>query len=187
MKYAALLMAMIMFSGTCIAGEQKIACVDMTKLLRSHPETEKAETVLEEQVQEMEQEREKLMTKLEEKRDEVDAIMKQGQNRALSDEKREEIRQEAESQFKDLRQMDFEAKKTMDTRKKDLAEQKLMMHKRIVGKISDVISEYAEKKGYTFVIDASGVGLSGMPSVLYADPKTDITEEIEKLIAKKKD
>ncbi len=185
MKYAAVLIAFLMVCGVCVAGEQKIASVDMTKLLRGHPETEKAEEVLEEQVREIEQEKKTLMSKLEEMRDEVDGIIKQGQNRALSDAKRESIREEAEVKFKELRKMDFQAKKKMDTRKKDLAEQKMMMHRRIVGKISDVISDFAEKEGYAFVVDSSSVSMSGMPSILYADADTDITKDIKKLISKK--
>ncbi len=80
--------------------------------------------------------------------------------------------------------MDFEAKKTMSQRKMDLSEQKLMMHKRIVKGISEKVKTHADKKGYTFVLDSGGMGLSGMPAVIYADDSADITDEIEKLIKK---
>jgi len=188
MKKKLLIMAFAaMVGGACFAAEQKIAVVDMNKLLRGHPETTTAETVLEAQVAEIEQEKEALMEKLGKLRDEVDAVMKQAQNRALSEAGRDALKSEAEEKYQDLRKMDFEAKKTLDSRKKDLSEQKLMMHKRIVGEIAEVIKEYAEKKGYAFVLDSAGIGMSRMPTVLHADAKADITEDIQKLIGKKKD
>ena len=140
--------------------------------------------MLEEQVKEIEREKETLMTKLEAVRDEVEAIMEQAQNRALSDGKRKKLKDDAEEKYKQLRKMDFEAKKTMSQRKMDLNEQKLMMHKRIVAEISEKIAKYAEKKGYTFVLDSAGMGLSGMPAVIHADEDSDITDEIEALIKK---
>ena len=71
MKYFAAVALMMTVCGMCIAGEQKIAVVDMNELLKSHPETEQAEAVLEETVKEIEAEKEKLMGKLEGLRDEV--------------------------------------------------------------------------------------------------------------------
>lgn len=173
--------------GAAWAGEQKIATADMNKLLRAHPETEKAEAVLEGQIGEIEKERDALMQKLEKMRDEVEGIMKESQNKALSEAKVEQLRTDAEAKYKELRKMDIEAKRELDNRRKDLAEQKLAMHKRIVGEISDKIKEYAQKKGYSFVLDSAGVGVSGMPAVIYADEAADITKDIEEILAAKKD
>jgi len=187
MKKCILLVVFVMACGVSMAAEQKIAVVDMNKLLRAHPETEKAESVLESQIDELEKEKDLLMEKLGKMRDEVEEVMKQAQNRALSEKKREELREEAEKKFKQLREMDIEAKKEMDGRKKDVAEQKMLMHKRIVGEIAETVKEYAKKKGYLFVLDSAGVGVSGMPAVIHADESADITEEIRKLISKKDD
>ncbi len=187
MKKSVLLAVFVFVCGLCMGAEQKIAVVDMNKLLRVHPETQQAETVLEEQIDEIEGEKERLMEKLGKMRDEVEEVAKQSQNRALSDKKRDQLREEAEAKFKELRRMDMEAKKELDTRRKDLAEQKMMMHKRIVGEISEAVKEYAEKNGYTFVLDAGGVGVSGMPAVIHASDSADITEDIQKLLEKKKD
>jgi len=180
------LVVMMLLSGISFAGEQKTAVADMSRLLKAHPETERAEAVLEEQVKEIDSEKTKLMDGLEKARSEVDSLMKQVQNKALREKKRDEIREQAEAKYKELRQMDFEAKKALDSRRQDLNEQRMMMHKRIVGKISDVISEYAKDKGYAFVLDSGSVGVSGMPAVVYSEKGADITGDIEKLIRKKK-
>ena len=185
MKYAAVMVALVLLCGVSLAGEQKVAVVDMTKLLRIHPETEQAEVVLEEQVKQIDAEKRKLVDKLSVLRDDVEALAKQAQNRALSEKKRDEIRREAEKKYQVLRKQEFETKRTLDSRRKDLAEQKLRMHKRIVGEISDTVREYAEKKGYSVVLNSAGVGVSGMPAVIYADSNTDLTKEIEKLLLKK--
>jgi Skp family chaperone for outer membrane proteins len=186
MKKFLLMIMFVLICGVCMA-EQKIAVVDMNKLLRSHPETQQAEAVLEEQIEEMETEKERLMEKLGKMRDEVEDAMKQAQNRVLSEKKRDQLKEEAERKYKELRKMDIEAKKEMDGRKKDLAEQKLMMHKRIVGEIAETVKEYADKKGYDFVLDSGGIGVSGMPAVIHSAESADITDQIEKLIEKKKD
>ena len=184
MKYFAAVALMMTVCGMCIAGEQKIAVVDMNELLKSHPETEQAEAVLEETVKEIEAEKEKLMGKLEGLRDEVEGIMNQAKNRALSDDKRKKLKSDAEEKYKELRKVDFQAKKTMSQRKMELNEQKMMMHKRIVEEISEKVAKYADKKGYTFVFDKGGIGMSGMPAVIHADEDTDITDAIKKLLAK---
>jgi Skp family chaperone for outer membrane proteins len=184
MKYFATVALMMTVCGMCIAGEQKIAVVDMNELLKSHPETEQAEAVLEETVKEIEAEKEKLMSKLEGLRDEVEGIMNQAKNRALSDGKRKKLKSAAEEKYKELRKMDFQAKKTMSQRKMELNEQKMMMHKRIVEEISEKVAKYADKKGYAFVLDKAGIGMSGMPAVIHADEDADITDAIKKLLAK---
>jgi Skp family chaperone for outer membrane proteins len=187
MKKLVIVTVLALACGFAWAGEQKIAVADMNKLLRAHPETEKAESVLEGQIDEIEKERDALLQKLEKMRVEVEDIMKQSQNKALSEEKVEQLRNDAEQKYKELRKMDIDAKKELDNRRKDLAEQKMAMHKRIVGEISDVIKEYAQKQGYSFVVDSSGVGVSGMPSIIYWDEASDITKKIEEILAKKKE
>lgn len=181
-----LLVSLVCLSGICFAAEQKIVVVDMAALLKAHPETEGAEAVLEEQVKEIEAEKTKLMEGLDKARDEVDSLAKQMQNKALSEKKREDIRAQAEAKYKDLRQMEMDAKKALDSRRQDLNEQRMMMHKRIVSKISGTISEYAKDKGYAFVFDSAAVGVNGMPVVVHSEKAVDITAEVEKLIIKDK-
>lgn len=186
MRRLMVLVTLMVLSGACFAGEKKIAVVDMSKLLKAHPETERAESVLEDQVKEIEAEKTKLMDSLEQARDEVDSLMKQVQNKALSEKKRDGLREQAEEKYKKLRQMDFDAKKALDSRKQDLNEQRMIMHKRIVEKISEVVREYARDKGYAFVMDSAAVGVSGMPVLVYSEEAANITADIEKLILKKK-
>ena len=60
------------------------------------------------------------------------------------------------------------------------------MRKRITDKITGIVSEFAKKEGYTLVLDSGSVGLNGVPIVLYTAPAIDVTEDVLKLVEKKK-
>ncbi len=50
--------------------------------------------------------------------------------------------------------------------------------------ITVVVNDVAQKKGANLVFDKSGPSLLGIPSLVYADPAFDITEDVLKEIAK---
>lgn len=175
--------AAVMVCGFCYAADTKVAVVDMQKALRSHPETERAETVLEGKLKEIEEQRKNVLARLEKLQDEIKDIMEQTQNKALADAKREELRAKAEEKLKELRRQDMEAKKSLDGSNKDLAEQKLGMHKRIVDEISAIVARYADEKGFDIVVDSAGISMSGMPAVVFAKKGMDITEDIVKKVS----
>jgi outer membrane protein len=48
----------------------------------------------------------------------------------------------------------------------------------LLDEISKKVAEMAKRKGATFVVDKSGPSLLGIPSIIYADPAYDITDEV---------
>ena len=52
------------------------------------------------------------------------------------------------------------------------------MRKRIVDEILETIQIYARNQMYTAVLDASGQSLNGVPTVVFAEPRVDITGDV---------
>jgi Skp family chaperone for outer membrane proteins len=71
-----------------------------------------------------------------------------------------------------------------ETRRKQLEDQSRRMRQRIVEEITQTVEQYARDKGLLSVVDSSGHSLNGVPVVLFADAKLDITDEIIDLLNK---
>lgn len=164
----------------------KQAVVDMSALLKAFPETQKAESALEIQFNEFKEEQKTMLAKLEAGREEFDKIREQASSKAISDEQKSKLGEELEKKFRELREEEMRARKTLDQRQKDLAEQKMKVHHSIVEKLQKIVGDYAKKEGYTLVLDKSGLGVNAISTVVYSEANIDITEQILKILQKEK-
>jgi Skp family chaperone for outer membrane proteins len=177
-----------LFSGLLAAhgAEAKIAVVDMESLLKAHPDTKPAESMLQKQVDEFESEQKDMIADLDKMKKVFEAARKDANNKALSEEERDKKVTIAEAKLTDVREQEDKVRETASQRQKQLKDQGLRMRKRIVTKIRDVIKEYAGKKGYVLVVDSSALSMSGIEAVVYSEEKNDITADIRKLIDQQK-
>lgn len=71
-----------------------------------------------------------------------------------------------------------------ERRGKQLEEQSRRMRRGLVGEIRDVVRGMARDRGLEAVIDSSGSSLNGVETVLYVDPRLEITDDVIALLNK---
>lgn len=165
------------------AAEFKVAVMNLDAVLKESPDAKAAENLLQKQVEEYEADQKESMGELEKLKKEFDTVRKEAANKALSQEERERKADAADAKLSALRDKDRQMQELRSKRQKDLTEQSMRMRKRVVGKIRGMVKEYAEKKGYSLVLDSSAGAMTGGDVVLYAPEKTDITEDLKKVVA----
>jgi hypothetical protein len=105
-------------------------------------------------------------------------VRDEAQNTALSEEARNEKRNEAEEKLVELREMEGKIRRFEESRRRQLDEQMKRVRDKLVEEIKTTISTYAKTQGYTAVLDSSGENLNGVPSVLHFDARLDITTAV---------
>jgi Skp family chaperone for outer membrane proteins len=174
------------FQSSLGSDQQKIGVVDMASLIKAHPETKAADAVLQKQVDDFEAEQKDMLSEIEKLKKSFDIARKEADSKALSESEKEKKLAAAEDKLNDLRDLDKKFRETMGERQKQISDQEIRMKRRIVGKIRDVVKEYAGKEKYSLVLDASALSVGGVENVLYSAEKNDITADIRKLIEEQK-
>jgi Skp family chaperone for outer membrane proteins len=164
-------------------GAEKIAVVNMNRLVQAHPDTKEAEATLEQQVEEFETEQAEMLEQLEKLKTEFDDLREQTRSKVLSEEGRARKRTEAEEKLTTLRDYELKARETALRRQRQLGDERKRMRDRILDKLRAVVNDYAEKHRYAVVLDSGPTGL-GTKLVVYRSDGIDITEDILKLIKK---
>jgi Skp family chaperone for outer membrane proteins len=180
MKRICILICVLVFAVTAMGkgNNEKIAIVDMSRVVSVFPETETIEATLRDQVEDFGAERKKIEEKAEGMRLELEALAKEAGDRALSDEAREAKKRDITGKYKELQRYQFEMRKQLSLRKDQLNDATMRMRKRLSIKVRDIVGEYAKDKGYTLVLDSA--------VIVYNVDKMDITEGVVKHIQKQK-
>ncbi|WP_438481926.1 OmpH family outer membrane protein [Oleiharenicola lentus] len=158
----------------------KLIVVDMAKVYDSHYKTEEAnakfrdaEQKAQEQVEEMNKQGQILV-------DEYKELIEQSKNTVLTAEARSKAEADAQKKIEDIQRKQGAVQKFRSDTVSTL-QQRVKNHRDLLLEdITKVVNDIAKKKGATLVVDKSGPTLFGIPSVLYADPAFDITEEVVK-------
>ena len=180
--------ALILVSWAVHAGEDgngKVAVVNMDRLIKGHPDTAFAESVLKQQFEEFEAEQKNIQADGEKLKDEFDKIREQTEDKALSEAAREEKITLAKDKLRQLQEFDRRSRDKTLKRKQEISENELRLRKQIVGKIRDSLQKYGDKNGISLVLDSSALAAAGVETVIFASPKVDITDDVMKLIGGK--
>ena len=161
------------------AGEQRVAVVSLSHVIRAHPDVAPNEAVLEERRQEFEAERREMLEKLQGMKATFDEVREDVENRALSEAARADSFKAAQEKYVALREYEKDTRDTQLERQKSMSDLRLRMRKRIIDKIQVIVEGYATGKGIEIVLN-SDVGQSAQ--VLYHAKDVDITEDIIKLV-----
>ena len=105
-------------------------------------------------------------------------MVEQAQNPALSDTARADAEKDADLQMEKIRNMQQEVQMFRQSTNNQLSQQQNTQRQFMLEEIKTVILEIAQNKGVDLVFDIStGVNI-GLPSVIYANPDWDSTEEV---------
>lgn len=174
-------MGIIAVGALCLRAEavdRPVVYVNMERAFSGFYKTKLADEQLKQQAEEFNQERKKLTDELERLQQEFSALREEAQNIALSEDARALKRSAAEEKLIELRDLETRIRRFDESKQKQLEDQTRRMRKRIVDEIRQTITEYAQKNGYGLVLDSSGQSFNGVEVVLYADVRSDITDDI---------
>ena len=143
---------------------QKYAYIDSEYILSNMPDYVEAQAELDRVALEWQQEIEKEFAK-------IDSMYKKYQTEVITlpenmKQKREEAIINAEKAAKDLQKKRF-------GKDGDLTKKREVLVTPIQDRVFTAIDEYAKEKGYAFVFD-----VAGSMTIIYADPKWDINDQI---------
>jgi outer membrane protein len=173
-------------AGLAQAQETKFAFVDLDKAFNEFYKTKLADAQLKTQAEEFKAERKKLVDDFKKLQEGFDKLREEAQNTALNEDVRSGKKAEAEEKLVEIREQESKIRRFDESRQKQLDEQSRRMRNRLVEEIQETVTKLARERGYTSVLDASGENLNGVPTVLYFEPKADITIELITLLNKGK-
>ena len=176
------LVALLALSLTGAAhAQQKIAVVDLEKLIRLHPNTAEDKKTLEATLKDFNKQKEQLQSLAASTRKAFEEAAREATNPALS----ESARKKAETVAMDKRQAALEAARGAEEKirelQRELNKQEMKMLKRTSDIIERAIAAYARGNGYDLVLQLPS-RLSAGTGVIYSKPEMDITVEIMKLL-----
>lgn len=164
--------------GGAQAADTKIVFVNMDRIFNDFYKTKLADTQLKEQAAQVMDERKKLQSDFDKLQADFNKQRDDAQNTALTEEVRAQRRTSAEEKLVEIRDFEQKIRRFDDTRRKQMEDQSRRMRKRIVDEIRETIQTYARNQMFSAVLDVSGQTLNGIETVLYTEPRMDITGEI---------
>ena len=168
------------FTATAYA-QQKIAVVDLEKLIRLHPNTAEDKKTLEATLKDFNKQKEQLQALAASTRKAFEEAAREATNPALS----ESARKKAETVAIDKRQAALEAARGAEEKirelQRELNKQEMKMLKRTSDIIERAIAAYARGNGFDLVLQLPS-RLSAGTGVIYSKPEMDITAEVMKLL-----
>jgi len=174
-------LAMVTAAG---AAGVSLAFVDMDRVFNEYYKTKLADSRLKEQADAFTKERQKIVDKLEQLREQFNTARNEAQDTTLSAEARKAKQDEAEKLLVQIRETESELRKFEQSRQKELQDQGRRMRNRIVDEIRSAVEDYARSEGYSAVVDCSGESMNGIPVVLYVDRSVDITDNVIEMLNK---
>lgn len=182
-KHLTILLILVGLSaGMAGAAELKVAVVDTTRILKEYYKTELAEQHIQQQIGDFTAERDKMMAQHRKMKQEFEALRSESQNKALTEAAREKKKEQAEEKLAEVIDFEKSIQEKAASRKKDLEGEGRKIQGELGKSIREAIRVSSEKGGYTLVLADGGLLGNGLESVLYADPKMDITAEVLKIL-----
>jgi outer membrane protein len=171
-----LISACLMAGHTIAAGN--IVFIDLTEVFKNFYKTQLAQDQVQQQTADVKMEREIMEAEVKEMRDEIEILRADSRDDTLSEEVRENKRDELEEKLVELQKRDQEIIDFAKLRQQQLEQQNARMSRKLFDEIHEVINDYAKEKGYAGVIDRAAQSRAGTQAVLYVDQKTDITADL---------
>jgi outer membrane protein len=160
MRFISLFLAAFLVAGLALAGDIKIATVDLQKLFKDYPGTQKAE----DQLKEIEKKKIKELTPME---DELKDLQNELQNNSsvLSKKDKQEKKELFGVKMDEYTKAKSQVASDLQTKENDMTQGVLV-------EIKGIIAGVAKDKGFDLVLDSE--------KTAYVKGGTDLTDEIEK-------
>ena len=160
------------------AAELKIATVDLDKVFTAHPKTQAAEAELKKAEDGVQEEMDQIVAEGRALQEEVAKLREAAKNPLLTEEARLQKRDAAEEKLTELQEFELRARRTQETKVKQMREKVLKSRQAIVDELMAAVNHFAEAGGYDLVLDKSGMTMNAVPMVAYSNPALDVTDKL---------
>jgi len=162
MKAVKVLGLAVMFSflasGISLAGDLKIAYVDLSKVFDGYQKTKEFDAVLQSEGEAFQKERDAMIQKIQDAQSKL-ALMKDAEKAAMQ--------ADIEKQKNDVVAYDKEKRTQLAKKRDDKVRE-------ILTEIQNVVSDLAKKEGYTYVLNDR--------VMIYGNPQFNVTDEVSKTL-----
>lgn len=156
----------------------KLVTVDIARTYEQYYKVKDNEDKLRVTQQKAQEQVEDLQKQLEAVVDEYKALEEKTKSTALSKEGLEKAKADAQSKLEEVNAKQQEGQQFVQNTQRSLQLRQKNLRDLMLDEINKVVLEVREKHGATVVLDTSGPSGIGVPSVIYADPAYDVTEEV---------
>ena len=164
-------------SGTFAQG-LKIGTIDMNRAFKEYNKTKDAEKKINDAKYAAKKEYVDRADSYKKALDEINKLNQQLEAPALSPDAKTQKAKDRDEKIASIKNMEREINEFRQTREKQLQEQAVRMRDGIVKEITDVVMAKVKSSNMDLVFDTSGVSLNGVPTVMFANPQMDFTNEI---------
>ena len=156
----------------------RIAVVDLSRVFDEHPKTAAAMEELKVQEEAVQEEMRQLVEEIDKKRTELAQAREAMNTPLLSDAARAAKRAELDERETALAELQLRARKTGESKMRQLQEQLLDVRKGIVDEMQKSLGDFAAEQGFALLFDKSGLTMNGVPSIAYYRPNLDVTDAL---------
>lgn len=177
MKNLRLLIVAVVISAVATfsaSAQQKIASVNLKKLVNGYYKTKLAEDALQNHVTELQKEIKDMADGLEKSKVDYKQLLDQANDQARSQDDRAKLNQAATDKAKDISNSQVALQQFQRQAEAQLTDQKQRMLQDLLDEIQKAVGVKAAAAGYMMVVNSS----SPESAVVYVDPATDITASV---------
>ena len=162
----------------------KLVTVNIEKLFNAYYKTPQVENIIQKQAQVYQNYLNKKMEKLRDIDQKFRVELDKAQNVTLSTENRSKAAQQAEKYNSEIRLLRAEMETYSTEKRKEMANMTLEKRASLMQDISASVRKVAEGMAADFVFDVSGKTTHQIPALIYANPASDITNDVLKILNK---
>ena len=159
-------------------GTLKIGTVDMQRAFKEYNKTKEAEAKINDAKNAARKEYDDRAQDYKKALDEINNLNKQLESPALSADKKTQTAKDRDDKISKIKNMEREISDFRQTRERQLQEQLMRMREGIVKEITDVVMEKVKANNQDLVFDKSGMGINGVPVVMYSHDNVAFTNDV---------
>lgn len=180
MKKLILVAVLSAFALPCGAFAQgmKVGTIDMNRAFKEYNKTKDAEKKINDAKDAAKKEYDDRADSYKKALDEINKLNQQLEAPALSADAKTQKAKDRDEKIASIKNMEREINEFRQTREKQLQEQAVRMRDGIVKEITDVVMTKVKASSMDLVFDTSGVSLNGVPTVMFAKPEMDFTDDV---------
>ena len=167
-------------SAAVFAAEQKIAIIDLDRVVQEYYKTKIVEANLKRQADIYKDYAQKLLESLTKLRSEFTALRDASQNITLTEAAQESKRLAAQDKYREIVAKERELTTYDREKSAQLRDDRDREHAAILNDIRKAAEKHAALAGYTLILDKSAVSATGMPIVIYSSKTIEISETLLK-------
>jgi outer membrane protein len=166
-------------------GTLKIGMVDIDRAFKEYSKTKEATAKVNDAKNAAKKEFDDRADGYKKALDEINKLTQQLDAPALSTDAKNQKAKERDEKVANIKAMEREIQDFRQSREQQLQQQVMRMRESIVKEITDQVLDRVKANGMDLVFDKSGVGMAGVPFILYSRDTADFTTEIITALNKK--